>query len=114
MMEFGDGHDGRVRAAASSAASIGADQPTHPYPSAGRAQTDQIRASELAAGDVIELEMDRLVVVEEPQVMHRGWSLFDQFELLIGLTVCPPGDLPRSRRLVLAPDAEVSVIGKAT
>lgn len=48
--------------------------------------------AELQVGDLLETADGPARVLEEPMTMHRGWSPFDSFELLIGTRVRRAGD----------------------
>ncbi|MDQ6730743.1 MAG: hypothetical protein M3022_10665 [Actinomycetota bacterium] len=53
------------------------------------------RAVEVAPGDVLLLEGERVLVLDEPVLMHRGLGLFDELELLVGVTVAGLSGVPR-------------------
>jgi hypothetical protein len=72
-------------------------------------------ASELAAGDVIVTSNRHMaLVVSEPDLVHRGLSPFDEFELLAGIEVeslTDKGETSgRKSYLILRPDAQVPVL----
>lgn len=65
-------------------------------------------AADLAVGDVVQTEAGWVRVVGEPVTLHRGWSPFDHFELLIGADV-QANDDPRPRREAWGPVQLISV-----
>jgi hypothetical protein len=68
-------------------------------------------ARALEAGDVIELDGEELEVVGEPYTVHRGHSLFDEFEVLVGLQLRSLGGQLAMIRRVLRPDELVRRAG---
>lgn len=47
----------------------------------------EMHPAALAIGDVVETEHGPFRIVSEPVTVHRGWSPFDDFELMIGAQV---------------------------
>jgi hypothetical protein len=52
----------------------------------------ELHACALEVGDIVETAHGSVRVVSEPMTVHRGWSPFDRFELLIGAHVQGPDD----------------------
>ena len=69
-----------------------------------------IRALELAPDDVILVKEGLVRVTSEPETVHRGLSLFDEFELLVGLRVLPIRGKQAGDYLILAPDEVIPTL----
>jgi hypothetical protein len=67
-----------------------------------------VRAFELTAGDVIRYAEGIGRVTRGPETLHRGWSLFDEFQLLVGVRVEPLEQGTSGGYLVLDPGELVS------
>jgi hypothetical protein len=68
----------------------------------------RVRAVDLEEGTEILFEERRLRVLGEPLLVHRGWSLFDEFRFYLEVSVTAPGD-PLPQVLQLPLDAEVEI-----
>lgn len=45
--------------------------------------------SELRPGDLVQVDVTWVYVIDEAMTMHRGMGIFDDFELLVGARVRP-------------------------
>jgi hypothetical protein len=72
---------------------------------------EAVKVRALAVGDTIRVEGQTLEVVGEPETRHRGWSLFDEFEILLSVPVRRPGSDRGPIRLVFGPDDSVLRLG---
>jgi hypothetical protein len=67
-------------------------------------------AADLVTGDVVILNRVPMRVLAEPRTVHRGWSLFDEFELSLEIEVSPdvPGGEPSL--VVVKPNQELLMV----
>ena len=65
----------------------------------------------LSDGDLIRADGDVLRVVGEPLLSHRGWSLFDDFEMFFQVRVRTVG-ADRDRTLRLVPGVAVELLDR--
>ncbi len=69
----------------------------------------RLRALELARNDIIRFDDRCMRVLDEPETIHRGLGLFDEFQLLVGVR-CVDAARPSAREyLVLDPEETVTV-----
>lgn len=74
----------------------------------------RLRAFELARYDVIRLEDRPMRLLDDPETVHRGLGLFDDFQLLVGMR-CVDARSPDAgpEYLVLDPEETVLVYRRA-
>jgi hypothetical protein len=69
-------------------------------------------AAALSPGDVAIIDGRPSRILDEPQTMHRGWSLFDELEILVGVTIAQDDDAA-PRRVTLRPEHQLVLVGQA-
>jgi hypothetical protein len=77
-----------------------------PAPRAGTSQS----AADLVPGDVVILNQVPTRILAEPRTVHRGWSLFDEFEIALEVEAMPDVADGESYLVVLKPDQELRVV----